>query len=487
MSLEKITIRESDSLRAALSVIDQPGPAIAITVDGQGRYKGLVDAAALESAIAGGHAPDGSVAPAVKPNGALPVAAGAAQVGKVIDERGFVPLIDGDGRLVELATAVKGQRIPVAEPSLSGNELKYVTECVETRWISSQGAFVKRFEAEIAKRLGVEHALAVSNGTVALHLALLALGVGPGDEVLVPDLTFAATINTVIQAGATPVIVDVDRKSWNMDPAAAAAAITPRTKAIMPVHLYGQPADMGPIMALAKRHNLFVIEDAAEAMGSEYKGKPCGAIGDAGTFSFFSNKLITTGEGGAVVFRDAAVAQRARRLRDHGMDPAKRYWHVEVGYNYRLTNLQAALGCAQMEQLDQFLARKLDVARQYGAHLGRVEGLTLPAAIPDVLNSYWAYSVIGDFAPLGITRDQFMGRLDKAGVETRPLFYPLHEMPPYRSFAGNRGFPITDALSYGGISLPSAVTLTTGEISYISGVIERQFAARRLARRIGIA
>jgi perosamine synthetase len=255
----------------------------------------------------------------------------------------------------------------------------------------------------------------------------------------------------------------------------------------MPVHLYGQPAEMDALMALADRHGLVVIEDAAEAMGSAYKGKPCGAIGHAGTFSFFSNKLITTGEGGAVVFRDAAVAQRARRLRDHGMEPAKRYWHVEVGYNYRLTNLQAAVGCAQLERLDEFLAGKLRVAGQYGARLGKVEGLTIPTAISGLLNSYWAYSVIGDFASLGISRDEFMGRLDKAGIETRPLFYPLHVMPPYRAYAGNRSFPVTDRLSDGGISLPSAVTLGTAEIAYISGVIERQFAARRLARRIGIA
>lgn len=480
-------IKDSESLRGALAVLDGPGPAAMPAVDAAGRYRGLVDPASIERAIATGHSPDTSVAPAIRSDGALPSAAGRAEIDRRLSETSFVPLLDADRRPVELASPAGKRRIPVAEPSLSGNELKYVTECIETGWISSQGAFVKRFEAEIAKRLGAVHVLAVSNGTVALHLALLALGIGPGDEVLVPNLTFAATINTVIQAGATPVIVDVDAQSWNMDPAAAAAAINARTKAIMPVHLYGQPAEMDALMALAERHGLFVIEDAAEAMGSTYKGKPCGAIGHAGTFSFFSNKLITTGEGGAVVFRDAAVAQRARRLRDHGMEPAKRYWHVEVGYNYRLTNLQAAVGCAQLERLDEFLAGKLNVARQYGARLGKVEGLTIPAAIPELLNSYWAYSVIGDFAALGISRDDFMVRLDKAGIETRPLFYPLHVMPPYRAYAGNRSFPITDRLSAGGISLPSAVTLGTAEIVYISGVIERQFAARRLARRIGIA
>ncbi|MBV8536002.1 MAG: aminotransferase class I/II-fold pyridoxal phosphate-dependent enzyme [Alphaproteobacteria bacterium] len=483
----KDLIKDSDSLRAGVATLDRPGPAIALAVDADGRYRGVVDPDSIERAIAAGHSPDAPLAAAIRADGALPASADRADLDRRLAESGFLPLLDPNGRPAELASPAGKRRIPVAEPSLSGNELKYVTECIETGWISSQGGFVKRFEAEIGKRLGIEHVVAVSNGTVALHLALVALGIGPGHEVLVPNLTFAATINTVIQAGATPVIVDVDPRSWNMDPAAAAAAVTSRTKAIMPVHLYGQPAEMDALLALAERYDLVVIEDAAEAMGSAYKGKPCGAIGHAGTFSFFSNKLITTGEGGAVAFRDAAVAQRARRLRDHGMDPAKRYWHAEVGYNYRLTNLQSAVGCAQLERLDDFLAAKLDIAKRYGAKLGKIGGLTIPAVIPGLLNSYWAYSVIGDFASLGISRDEFMGRLDKAGIETRPLFYPLHVMPPYRAFAGNRSFPVTDKLSDGGISLPSAVTLGAAETAYISGVIERQFAARRLARRIGAA
>lgn len=473
MNIDELVVREGDSLRAVLAAIDRPGPGLAIAVDPAGRYRGLVDAASIETALTAGNGIDAPAATALGANG----------------EHGTAPVLDAERRPTDFAAPTRNHRIPVAEPSLDGNELKYVTECVETRWISSQGPFVRRFEADIANRLGIapELALAVSNGTVALHLALVALGIGPGDEVLVPDLTFAATINTVVQAGATPVIVDVDRASWNMDPAAAAAAITPRTKAIMPVHLYGQPAEMDALLALARHHGLLVIEDAAEAMGSRYKDKPCGAIGDAGTFSFFSNKLITTGEGGAVVFRDPGVAQRARRLRDHGMDPAKRYWHLEIGFNYRLTNLQAALGCAQMERLDDFLARKLAIAHSYGRQLERIPEVTLPAVLPGLLNSYWAYSLIVDFAPLGLSRDDFMKRLDGAGIETRPLFYPLHVMPPYRAYAGNRQYPVTTALSDGGLSLPSAVTLSPAELGYIGKVIERQIAARRLARRVGIA
>jgi perosamine synthetase len=490
MSITDLIVREGDSLRATLAVLDRPGPAIAIAVDAAGRYLGVVDAASIEGAIAAGNNLDAATSAAIRTNGSLPANADPATLARHFEgSPAFVPLLDADRRPVDYASPARARRIPVAEPSLSGNELKYVTECVTTGWLSSQGPFVRRFEAEIATRMGLppEQVLAVSNGTVALHLALLALGVGPGDEVIVPDLTFAATINTVIQAGATPVIVDVDRKSWNIDPTAVAAAITPRTKAIMPVHLYGQPADMDPLLELARRHKFFVIEDAAEAMGSSYRGKPCGAIGDSGTFSFFSNKLITTGEGGAVVFRDAQHAQRGRMLRDHGMDPKKRYWHLEVGFNYRLTNMQAALGCAQIEQLDRFLARKIEVAGQYGAVLGRIDGVTLPAVLPELLNSYWAYSVAIDFASLGISRDDFAVRLDKAGIETRPLFYPLHEMPPYRRYAGNRDYPATTSLSRDGLSLPSAVTLSAAETGYIGHAIARQIAARRLARRVGIA
>lgn len=490
MSISDLIVRDGDSLRATLTVLDRPGPALAIAVDGNGRYLGVADAASIENAIAAGHDLDARMTPAIRPNGALPATTEPGALAKNLEAGpGFIPLLDAEQRPVDYASPSRARRIPVAEPSLSGNELKYVTECLTTGWISSQGPFVRRFEADIGQRLGVpaEQVLAVSNGTVALHLALVSLGIGSGDEVIVPDLTFAATINTVLQAGATPVVVDVDRVSLNIDPAAVASAITARTKAIMPVHLYGQPAEMDALLALAARHKLLVIEDAAEAMGSAYKGKPCGAIGDAGTFSFFSNKLITTGEGGAIVFRDPRAAQRARMLRDHGMDPKKRYWHLEVGFNYRLTNMQAALGCAQLEQLDRFLARKIEIAQQYGKALGTVDGVALPASLSGLLNSYWAYSIVIDFNGLGISRDDLAVRLDRAGIETRPLFYPLHEMPPYKPYVGNRAYPVTTALSGGGLSLPSAVTLTVAETGYISGVIARQIQARRLARRVGIA
>jgi perosamine synthetase len=485
--IDDFIVRDSDTLAAALAVLDRNAIGLAFAVDADGRLSGVLDAERVAACFAAGGSPASRVSAAMGRTPGLALAASAETVGAHMNGTAVVPLLDAERRPVALASPARPRRIPVAEPALTGNELKYVTECITTNWISSQGAFVRRFEGEFAARLGVPHAVAVSNGTVALHLALEAFDIGPGDEVIVPDLTFAATINAVLYAGATPVVVDVDARSWNIDPAAVAAAITPRTRAILPVHLYGQPADMDAIMALAARYDLIVIEDAAEAVGAAHKGRPCGSIGHAGTFSFFSNKLVTTGEGGMVVFRDARAAEHGRILRDHGMDPAKRYWHNEVGYNYRLTNLQAAIGCAQLEQLDGFLARKLAIADAYRERLSRIDGLVLPARFDGFANSHWMVSVIADTARFGMPRDEILARLGQANVETRPLFYPLHDMPPYRAYAGGRDFPNASRLSANGFSLPSAVTLTTAEIDYICGVVGRILGARRLVRGGGTA
>jgi perosamine synthetase len=481
--IKEYLVRDSDTLSAALRVLDGNGLGMAFAVDGEGRLRGAVSSVDIKEKLRQGRSLEAPVGDAMRLAECVPADSDTATVAERINGVGhIIALVDAERRPIEFASPARPQRIPVAEPALLGNELKYVTDCITTSWISSQGSYVKRFEAEFAARLGVPHALAVSNGTVALHLALKAFDIGPGDEVIVPDLTFAATINSVLHAGATPVIVDVDPDTWNIDPAAIASVITPRTRAIMPVHLYGQPADMDAIMALAERRGLIVIEDAAEAAGALHKDRPCGSIGHAGTFSFFSNKVTTPGEGGMVVFRDDRAAEHARRLRDHGMNPAKRYWHDEVGFNYRLTNLQAAIGCAQLEQFDGFLQRKLAIAAAYRTRLGRIEGLRLPPEIPGMRNSHWMVSIIAELDRVGLDRDAFMARLGKAGIETRPLFYPLHQMPPYRAFAGNRAFPHADRLSANGLSLPSGVTLTDGQLDYICGVIERCLATRSLVQ-----
>jgi len=483
VAINEYLVRDSDSLATALRVIDANGLGLAFAVDRDGRLRGAVSSIDIKERLGQGQSLAAPVGGAMKSAESVPADSDTETVSQRINGVGhIVALVDSERRPIEFASPARPQRIPVAEPALLGNELKYVTECITTNWISSQGSFVRRFETEFAARFGAPHALAVSNGTVALHLALKAFDIGPRDEVIVPDLTFAATINAVLHAGATPVIVDVDPETWNIDPEAIAAAITPRTRAIMPVHLYGQPADMDAIMALRERHGLIVIEDAAEAAGALYKGRPCGSIGDAGTFSFFSNKVITTGEGGMVVFRDDRAAERGRRLRDHGMNPAKRYWHDEVGFNYRLTNLQAAIGCAQLEQFDGFLQRKLAIAAAYRARLGRIEGLRLPAEIPGMRNSHWMMSIITELERAGLDRDAFMAQLGKAGIETRPLFYPLHQMPPYRAYAGNRAFPHATRLSANGLSLPSGATLTDGQLDYVCGVIERCVMTRTLVQ-----
>ncbi len=258
----------------------------------------------------------------------------------------IIPLVDAEMLLVDYASIHKIRRIPIASPLLTGNELAYVTDCIKTNWISSQGKYVREFEALFSQYHDNMASLAVSNGTVALHLALVALGIAKGDEVIVANLTFAASVNAILYTGAIPVLADVDPVTWNIDVNKVKDLITPRTKAIMPVHLYGHPCDMDEIMQIAKEHKLSVIEDCAQGLGSLYKDKPVGIFGDAATFSFYGNKTVTTGEGGMILFRNKQVAERAATLRDHGMQKTRRYWHAEIGYNYRLTNLQAAIGAS---------------------------------------------------------------------------------------------------------------------------------------------
>jgi len=382
------------------------------------------------------------------------------------DRARHIPLVDENNVLVDYASTARLHQIQVLQPNLSGNELAYVTECIKTNWISSKGLYVRKFEEMFATYCRTEDALAVSNGTVAIHLALEALHVGEGDEVIVPDFTFAATINAVLHAGATPVIVDVEPATWTMDVSELEEAITAKTKAIIPVHIYGHPCRMHEILDIAKNNRLFIIEDCAEALGSKYKDVPVGTFGDAATFSFFGNKTITTGEGGMVLFRDRKIAERAALLRDHGMSKERRYWHEEVGYNYRMTNIQAAIGVAQMERLDGFVERKRAIAGRYNERLLTLQGFEIPAEESWAYNSYWLYTVLVD-SSAAIQRDELISKLLLNGIETRPAFFPLHEMPPYRKFAGEKSFTTTERIALHGLSLPSSVSLTDREIDTI--------------------
>lgn len=355
--------------------------------------------------------------------------------------------------------------IPVAEPDLSGNEKKYVDDCLDTTWISSLGKYITEFEQGFAAFCGVRHGVSVSNGTAALHLALAALNIKAGDEVIVPDLTFVASANAVAYTGATPVLADVDKKTWNIDPEKIREKITADTKAIMPVHLYGHPCDMEPIMELASKHNLFVIEDCAEAHGAEYRGKRVGSIGTIGCFSFYGNKIITTGEGGMCVTNDEKLAERMRFLKDHGMT-RPHYYHPEVGFNFRMTNIQAAIGLAQLERIDKFIAAKIRNAKLYRQLLSNVPGITFQPEEPYARSVFWLHSILveDDFR---CSRGTLMKDLKAAGIDSRPFFIPMHELPPYRQ----DGFPVAAELSRKGINLPSSTLLTEDDIKKICSVI----------------
>lgn len=484
ISQHQFLVNQDENIRTALAVIDRNAHGVAFAVDGEGHFRGILTDGDIRRALLNGASLETSVKAVMRvdcvtlPYDTPP----QAILATIREDIRIIPLLDGRGRPVDYASQYRYHRFPVTEPVLDGNELNYVMECVRTNWLSSQGAFVGRFETEFARLLGVSNTLAVTNGTAALHLALLALGVGVGDEVIVPDLTFAASANAVLYVGATPVLVDVARDTWTMDSESVERAITPRTKAIMPVHIYGQPCDMQALMALAKKHGLLVIEDAAEGLGARYHGRWVGGLGDAAAFSFYGNKLITTGEGGMVTFKEKAVADRARLLRNHGMDPERRYWHQEVGYNYRMTNIQAAIGMAQLERIESFIARKVEIGAVYGNALSDREDLVLPVTRPGTMNVFWLYSVVVNPERSSLGRDDLMERLLLSGVETRPLFHPLHRMPPYRRYARSETYPNADWLSANGLSLPSAVTLKDAEILHITDMIKRVLDVRIMSQ-----
>lgn len=386
------------------------------------------------------------------------------------DKIKYIPLLDAEGVIVDYASIDRLRRISICSPLLQGNELLYLTECVKTNWISSQGKYVRLFEKKFKDYHEGFEALAVSNGTVALHLALEALGIGEGHEVIVPDLTFAASVNAVIYTGATPVLVDVEKDSFNIDVTKIEKLITSKTKAIMPVHLYGQSCDMDAVVAIAKKHNLFIVEDCAEALGSLFKGRPVGVFGDVATFSFFGNKTITTGEGGMVLFKDSKIAHNASVLRDHGMSKEKRYWHDYVGFNYRLTNLQASVGVAQFERLEYFVQAKRNLAATYNVTLNKYDFFQTPIEKEGTFNSYWLYTfLVKDNAPF--SREDLMDYLSKKGVESRPVFYPLHIMPPYKTYGNKEHLQTSTLISKSGVSLPSSVNLSELESKYICNSI----------------
>lgn len=369
--------------------------------------------------------------------------------------------------------------IPVNEPLLGGRELEYVSECIRTGWISSAGRFIEAFEAGWAAYCDMPYGVAVSNGSVALEVAIGCLELEPGDEVIMPAFTIISCAQAVVGRGAVPVLVDADPRTWCMDVDQVTAKITPRTRAIMPVHIYGHPTDMAPLWALAEQHGLAIVEDAAEAHGATYRGRRCGGLGDLSCFSFYANKIITTGEGGMVLARDARLAERARSLRNLCFRPERRFYHTELGNNFRLTNLQAAVGLAQLEQIDELVARKRRMGRRYTELLAGIPGITLPVEEPWATNVYWMYGLVLDEAA-GPDAVEFARRLKARGVETRPFFLGMHEQPALWDrglFRGER-YPVAERIARQGLYLPSGLTLTDEQMVAVARAVRECLAER---------
>jgi len=360
--------------------------------------------------------------------------------------------------------------IPVCEPTLIGNEFNYVKACFDTNWISSVGKYIDEFEAKFAEAVGAKYAVACSNGTTALHLSLATLCIGVGDEVIMPTFTMIATANSIRYTGATPVLVDSEMDTWNIDVTKIEAKITNHTKAIMPVHTYGHPADLDPILELAEKYHLFVIEDAAEAHGAEYKGRKIGSIGDVTTYSFYANKIITTGEGGMITTNNEAIAQKAKVLRGHAFSEVRHFWHQDLGFNFRMTNMQAAVGLGQMENFHQLVDARRENCRQYNEGLKDIPGITLPPEAPWAKNVFWMYSImIGQ--EFGCSRDQLREKLAEKGIETRTFFIPIHFQPLYYKNYKER-FPNAEELCQRGLYLPSSSSLTREQIQYITNCVK---------------
>ena len=365
--------------------------------------------------------------------------------------------------------------IPVNEPLLNGNEKKYLNECIDTGWISSEGPFVKRFEDEFAARMGRKHGIAVTNGTAAIDAAVDALGIGPGDEVILPTFTIISCINQIIRSGATPVLVDSDPVTWNMDVNLVEEKITKKTKAIMIVHIYGLPVNMDPVLDLAKKYNLTIIEDAAEMIGQTYKGNPCGSFGDLSTFSFYPNKHITTGEGGMVLTDDEELAEKCRSMRNLCFQRKQRFVHDKLGWNYRMTNLQAALGLAQLEQLESFVDKKRTIGKTYTKLLKGIKEIQLPLEKTDYAeNIYWVYGIVlKDDIPFDAK--EAMQKLGKQGIGTRPFFWPMHLQPVLLNkglFKGEQ-YPVAERISRRGFYIPSGLALNNSVIEKITKVLQK--------------
>lgn len=364
--------------------------------------------------------------------------------------------------------------IPICEPNIGEDEIQNVLHCLRTTQISGwAGEYITEFEEKFSAYCGAKYGIATSNCGTATILALESLGIGNGDEVITATFTFAAPVFAIIHSGAKPVVVDCESKTWNMDPSKIEEKITKRTKAIMPVHIYGHPVDMNPILALAQKYNLYVIEDAAEAHGAEYQSRKVGCLGTAGCFSFYINKIITTGEGGMLITNDERLAEKARLLKNYATSKERRFFHHHVGLNYRLPNIQAAIGVAQLAKIDGFIERKRHIANSYRSSLKDISGITLPVEMPWAKSVFWVYAILIE-DEFGLSRDEVMQKLTERGIETRTFFIPMNQQPFFQKMglSEKAGCPVAEEMSKKGLYLPNGVGLTEAQISQVCNAIK---------------
>ncbi|MCI8561286.1 MAG: aminotransferase class I/II-fold pyridoxal phosphate-dependent enzyme [Dorea sp.] len=470
MDCGKLICSEKSNIKEVMTYIDRNSKGIVFVVDADSRLVGVATDGDIRRALLNGIGLGDSIKTCMNEHFTYtsnPV--DAQRIFQQCDGKfKIIPLLDEDMHVIDYVECSNRQHIALAQPQLNGNEYNYLMDAFLSTWISSTGKYITQFENNFAEYCGVQYGVATSNGTTALHLALAALGIGEGDEVIVPDITFAATINAVIYTGARPVIVDIDEDSWDIDPYEIEKAITPKTKAIIPVHIYGQPCDMRRICDIAEKNDLYVIEDCAEAHGAEWKHKRVGSFGIISCFSFFGNKVITTGEGGMCLTDSKELDDKMRILRDHGMSKERKYYHEVIGFNYRMTNMQAAIGVAQLEHLDKILEWRYEIEEKYRHIFENISQIQMQRNdLPDRKKIPWLVSVLVDEK----VRDTVIEKLKYHNIDARPFFTPLSEMPIYRQYA--RKCVKSRKISKRGINLPTMFEVDEVKIEKIASVMKK--------------
>lgn len=467
----KILCNEKSTVKDALNKINESGKGIVFIVDDKDVLKGLVTDGDVRRGLLKGVTLDAQVSDIESRKFVYAYDTEKTEdVLKKFNEKvKIIPIVNEKMQVVDYCEYNNRMKLAIAQPQLNGKELEYLLDGFLSTWISSTGKYVTQFEQKFSDYCGVSYGVATSNGTTALHLALTALGIGVGDEVIVPDITFAATINAVLYTGATPVIVDIEEDGWCIDPDEIEKAVTPKTKAIIPVHIYGQPCDMGRIMDIAKVHNLYVVEDCAEAHGAMYKGKKVGSFGDIGCFSFFGNKVITTGEGGMCITSDGELEKKMKLYRDHGMSKERRYYHEVVGFNYRMTNLQAAIGVAQLENIDKTLKWREELENLYREKLKNIAEIRVQRNdLKDRKKITWLVTV---YTETEEKRNICMNSMMDADIDVRPFFIPLSEMEIYKKYVfSNR---VSKEISKRGFNLPTSYVIGEKEIERVIAALKR--------------